>query len=174
MTCYKYMNHEPELGTGVFTAPGSIIIGRVSLGDRSSVWFNSVIRGDEGDIVIGKGSNIQDLCVLHTDRGHILSIGNDVTIGHRCVIHGCVIEDDCLVGMGAVIMNDARIGRGSIVAAGAVVLENTVVPPYSLVAGIPAVVKKTLPENTLSAVKLGAEIYRHLSANHMDDSEVVV
>ncbi len=173
MTCYTHMNHQPELGVDVYAAPGSMIIGRVRLGDRASVWFNSVIRGDEGEIVIGNGSNIQDLCVLHTDRGHVLSIGNDVTVGHRCVIHGCVIEDDCLIGMGAVVMNGARIGRGSIVAAGAVVLENTVVPPYSLVAGIPATVKKTLPEETLSGVKHAAETYRHLSVNHREDSEII-
>ena len=168
MSLYRYMNCSPDIAAGVYMAPGSAVIGKAFLGENVSVWFNSVIRADEGEIRIGEGTNIQDLCVLHTDEGHCLSIGKNVTVGHRCVIHGCIIEDNCLIGMGAIIMNGARIGTGSVIAAGSVVLENIVIPPFSLAAGVPATVKKTLPPESTGMVGHASGIYRMLASNYRD------
>lgn len=141
---YEIVGSRPEIHESVFLAPTSSVMGRVRIGERSSVWFGSVLRGDTEDIVIGKETNIQDLSVIHADPGAPAIIGDRVTVGHRCIIHGCIIEDDCLIGMGAIVMNRSRIGKGSVIAAGSVILENTEIPPYSLVAGIPGKVKRTL------------------------------
>ena len=118
-----------------------------------------MVRGDEATITIGEDSNIQDLSVCHIDPGKPLVLGDRVTIGHQCVIHGCVIEDDCLIGMGAVVMNGAHIGRGSIVGAGAVVLEDTEIPPFSLVVGSPAKVRKTYDESVLKTINRASTTY---------------
>ena len=141
---YEIGGIKPEIHESVFLAPASSVMGRVRIGEKSSVWFGSVLRGDTENLIIGKESNIQDLSVIHADPGAPAIIGDRVTVGHRCIIHGCVIEDDCLIGMGSIIMNRSKIGKGSIIAAGSVVLENTEIPPYSLAAGIPAKVKRTL------------------------------
>ncbi len=143
MTLYSFKNKNPKLHPSVFIAPTAQIIGNVTIGKQSSVWFQTVIRGDFDTITVGERTNIQDLCMCHADENIPLKIGNGVTIGHRAVIHGCTIENDCLIGMGAIVMNHAVIGKGSIVAAGAVVLEGTIIPPYSLVTGSPGKVKKT-------------------------------
>lgn len=143
MTLYAYKNTEPELHPTVYTAPTVQIIGDVHIGKNSSVWFHSVLRADLDRIRIGERTNIQDLCTCHVDINRPIKIGNGVTIGHRCILHGCTIEDNCLIGMGAIVMNQAVIGKGSVVAAGAIVLEKTIVPPYSLVAGCPGKIKKT-------------------------------
>ncbi|NOX35740.1 MAG: gamma carbonic anhydrase family protein [Deltaproteobacteria bacterium] len=142
MTRYSYKNFSPKLHPSVFIAPTAQIIGDVHIGKKSSVWFQSVIRGDLDKISIGERTNIQDICMCHADENIPLKIGNGVTIGHRSVIHGCTIEDGCLIGMGAIIMNHAVIGKGSVVAAGAVVLEKVIISPYSLVVGSPGKVKK--------------------------------
>ncbi len=141
----SYDGKRPRLAPDVFVAPGAVIIGDVVIGEGSSIWYNTVVRGDMGSVAIGRHTNIQDLCVLHmtTDVSN-LTIGNEVTVGHRVVLHGCTIEDRCLIGMGAVILDNAVIGRDSIVAAGAVVTERAIIPPNSLVVGMPARVKKTL------------------------------
>lgn len=137
MPLYAFKAHIPLIHPSVFVAPSAQIIGNVRIGTDSSVWFQTVIRGDLDAIAIGEKTNIQDLCMCHADEGIPLTIGCGITVGHRCVIHGCTIGDGCLVGMGAVIMNHAVIGEGSVIAAGAVVLENTVIPPHSLVTGSP-------------------------------------
>ncbi|WP_291346199.1 gamma carbonic anhydrase family protein [Desulfobacula sp.] len=142
MTLYTYKNNQPELHPTVYVAPTAQIIGNVHIGKKSSIWFQTVIRGDFDKISVGERTNIQDLCMCHADENIPLKIGNGVTIGHRCVIHGCTIEDECLIGMGAVVMNHSVIGKGSIVAAGTVVLEKTIIPPYSLVTGSPGKIKK--------------------------------
>lgn len=159
MTLYRIMGVTPDIDETVFIAPGSAIIGNVRIGKNSSVWFNSVLRGDSDSITIGEGTNIQDLTVCHTDPGSPLIVGDRVTVGHRCVLHGCLIEDDCLIGMGAVVMNGARIGRGSIIAAGSVILENTTVPEFSLVAGGPGKVKRTLDEKVLDLIGKSSRVY---------------
>lgn len=143
MTRYSFKNSIPQIHSTAFIESTAKIIGNVQVGKNSSVWFYSVLRGDFDKIVVGDNTNIQDLCVCHADKNVPLKIGNGVTVGHRCVIHGCTIKDDCLIGMGSIIMNNAVIGKGSTVAAGSVVLENTIVPPYSLITGIPGKIKIT-------------------------------
>lgn len=143
MPFFSYKQNSPLVHPSVFIAPGAQIIGNVHIGIDSSVWFQTVIRGDMDEIRIGERTNIQDLCVCHADENVPLWIGDGVTVGHRCVIHGCTIEDECLIGMGAIIMNRAVIGQGSVIGANALVLEGSVIPPYSLVTGSPGKVKKT-------------------------------
>ncbi|HCY87278.1 MAG TPA: gamma carbonic anhydrase family protein [Desulfobacteraceae bacterium] len=161
MTLYAFKHNRPKVHESVFIAPTAQVIGEVRIHRNASVWFQTVIRGDMELITIGENTNIQDLTMCHADEGIPLTIGSGVTVGHRCVIHGCTIEDDCLIGMGAVVMNKAVIGRGSIVAAGAVILENTVIPPFSLVAGSPGKIKKTYSESdsALNSIRNAADIY---------------
>ncbi len=142
MTLYSYKNIVPDIHDSVFIAPGAKIIGDVQIGRDSSVWFQTVLRGDVAEIRIGERTNIQDLCMGHVARDTPLIIGNGVTIGHNCCVHGCTIGDGCLIGMGAVLLNKSVIGEGCVIAAGALVLENTIIEPYSLVTGSPGKVKK--------------------------------
>jgi carbonic anhydrase/acetyltransferase-like protein (isoleucine patch superfamily) len=162
-----YGGKTPDLAPDVFVAPGAVIIGDVTIGAGSSIWYNTVIRGDVGSVTIGRDTNIQDLCLLHmtTDLSDLI-IGDEVTVGHRAVLHGCTIEDRCLIGMGAVILDNALIGAGSVVASGSVVTERTVIPPNSLVAGMPAKVKKTSTEGGLSPSTRIARRYRDLAREH--------
>lgn len=134
----------PTIGNDVFIAPGAVIVGDVTIGDGSSIWFNVVLRGDVAPIRIGKGTNIQDLSLLHVDRGNPCIVGDNVTIGHSAIVHGTVVEDDVTIAMGAVVLSWSHIGRGSVIAAGAVVPERMVVEPGSLMVGIPATRKSTL------------------------------
>ena len=170
MSCYAYKDHQPRIHPTAFVAPTAQIIGQVSVGKKSSVWFQAVIRGDEDRITIGDGTNIQDQTTCHADDNVPLTIGNGVIVGHNCVVHGCTIEDDCLIGMGAVVMNHCVVGRGSVIAAGAVVLEGTIVPPHSLVAGSPAVIKKTYDnaDQVLAHIQKGAQTYVDGSRNYLN------
>ncbi len=132
-------NIMPQFGNNCFIAPNATIIGDVVMGNDCSIWFNAVVRGDVNSIIIGDKVNIQDGAVVHcTYEKAKTIIGNNVSIGHNAIVHGCTIEDDVLVGMGAIVMDHARVGSNSIVAAGAVVLEKTVVEPGSIYAGVPA------------------------------------
>lgn len=131
--------HTPAFGAGIFLAETAVVIGDVVMGDECSVWYNAVVRGDVHRIRIGDRVNVQDGAVLHcTYQRAALTIGNDVSIGHNAIVHGCTIHDKVLVGMGAIVMDHAEIGAGSVIAAGAVVLQNTKVEPGSLMAGVPA------------------------------------
>ncbi len=168
MPSYKIDNITPEIDPSVFIANNATVVGNVHIGVQSSVWFNCVVRGDADAISIGKETNVQDLTMIHADTGIPTKIGNNVTTGHRCIIHGCTIEDYCLIGMGAIVMNGAKIGRGSMVAAGAVVMENSEVPPYSMVAGIPAKVKKTFEEDIIDMINVYAQVYVERSRGYMD------
>jgi carbonic anhydrase/acetyltransferase-like protein (isoleucine patch superfamily) len=159
MPLFRFEDSQPKIDPSVYIAPTASVIGNVTIGKNSSVWFNCVIRGDVDAVVIGENTNIQDLSMCHEDPGKPLIIGNKVTVGHRCIVHGCTIEDECLIGMGAIIMNAAVIGHGSIVAAGTVVLENTVIPPYSLVTGVPGGIKRAHIENALESIRLPGQIY---------------
>lgn len=173
MTLYACKHHIPDIHPSAFIAPTAQIIGRVSIGRESSVWFQTVIRGDLDQIAIGERTNIQDLCTCHADEGIPMTVGNGVTVGHRCVIHGCTIEDNCLIGMGAVVMNKAVIGTGSVVGAGAVVLESTIIPPYSLVLGSPGKVRKTY-ENRAEIeadIREMSEIYMTNSRSYLSPEE---
>jgi carbonic anhydrase/acetyltransferase-like protein (isoleucine patch superfamily) len=142
-----YNNIHPKLEEEVFIAPGAWVIGDVVIGKRSSVWFNSVVRGDEHYIRIGCETNVQDSAVLHgTPVDFPLEIGDRVTIGHGAIVHGCIVEDECMIGMGAIVMDGAKIGKGSLVAAGALITPGFVIPPGSLVMGSPGKIIKTLDE----------------------------
>lgn len=134
----------PTIGEDVFIAPGAVIVGDVEIGVGSSVWFNAVLRGDVAPIRVGAGSNIQDLSLLHVDRGNPCIVGNNVTIGHNAIVHGTVLEDDVTIAMGAVVLSRSHIGSGAVIAAGAVVPEGMRVEPGALMAGVPAVMKRTL------------------------------
>lgn len=150
----------PRLDPTAFVAPGAVVVGDVTLGPESSLWFGAVVRGDEHPVVIGARTNIQDLTVCHeTSWIGPLTIGDDVTVGHRAILHGCTIGDRCMIGMGAILLDGCEIGAESIVAAGAVVPERMIVPPRSLVAGVPAVVKRALTESDLKRITKAAKHY---------------
>jgi len=144
----KVRGIEPRFGSGCFIAENAVVVGDVVMGERCTVWFNAVVRGDVHSIRIGNDTNIQDGAVIHcTYQKAKTVIGSRVSIAHTAVVHGCTVEDDVLIGMGAIIMDDAVIGRGSVIAAGAVVLPGTIVEPDSIYAGMPAKkVKDTGPE----------------------------
>jgi carbonic anhydrase/acetyltransferase-like protein (isoleucine patch superfamily) len=158
----------PSVDATAFVAPNATLIGAVTLAENSSVFYGSVLRGDTDLISIGAGSNVQDNVSMHTDRGLQLVVGSGVSIGHGAVMHGCTIGDDCLIGMGATVLNRAVIGEGSLVAAGAVVLEDTVIPPRSLVAGVPAKVRRELTEDEIAGVRLNAAHYVELAREHRE------
>jgi carbonic anhydrase/acetyltransferase-like protein (isoleucine patch superfamily) len=141
----------PTMGTDCFIAPNATIVGDVEMGNHCSVWFNAVLRGDVNSIRLGNKVNVQDGAVIHcTFEKTKTLVGNNVSIGHNAIVHGCVIEDNVLIGMGAIVMDNAHIGSNSIIAAGAVVLENTVVPPGSIYAGVPAKKVKDISKDKIS------------------------
>ena len=139
----EFKGMRPDIDKAAYIAENATISGDVTLGENSSVWFNAVMRAEVAPIIVGALSNVQDHVMLHADYDCPVTIGNRVSIGHSAIVHGATIEDRVIVGMGAIVMNGAVIGEGSIIAAGALVKEGMVVPPYSLVAGVPGVVKKT-------------------------------
>ncbi len=129
-----------------FIAPGAQVLGDVSLGERASLWYNTVVRGDMAPIAIGAETNIQDLSMVHVDEGVPCTIGRRVGVGHRAILHGCTVEDECLVGMGAILLNGVRVGRGSVIGAGAVVPEGVEIPAESVVLGVPARIVRTVDD----------------------------
>jgi carbonic anhydrase/acetyltransferase-like protein (isoleucine patch superfamily) len=144
---------------GAHVASNAIVTGDVSFGESANVWFGCVLRGDDAPLVVGARTNIQDLTMVHADPGVSNVIGADVTVGHRCVLHGARVEDRCLIGMGAILLGGSVIGAESLVAAGAVVKENFVVPPRSLVAGVPAKVVRTLTDEEVARIAGSADGY---------------
>jgi carbonic anhydrase/acetyltransferase-like protein (isoleucine patch superfamily) len=152
--------HSPRIGRDVFLAPNATIIGDVEIADGASVWFGAVLRGDIGPIRIGPRTNVQDLACVHLTEGLSQTVlGADVTVGHGAILHGCVVGDRCLVGMGSVVLDNAQIGEGSVIAAGSVVTARTVIPPRSLVRGTPArVIREVTPEEGALGV-IGAAHY---------------
>jgi carbonic anhydrase/acetyltransferase-like protein (isoleucine patch superfamily) len=158
----------PAVGADVFIAPSAQVIGDVALGDGASVWHGAVVRGDVGRIRIGAYTNIQDLCVCHvTTGGPELVVGARVTVGHRAILHSCAIGDGCLIGMGSIILDGVKIGNGSIVAAGSVLLAGLEVPPMSLVAGVPGVVKRTIDRAASERLARNAEEYHQLALAYL-------
>jgi carbonic anhydrase/acetyltransferase-like protein (isoleucine patch superfamily) len=149
-----------------FIAQGAIVLGDVVLGKDVSVWYNAVLRGDTDKISVGEGTNIQDLSMLHADPGIPCVVGNRVTVGHRVILHGCTIEDDCLIGMGAIVLNGVRVGRGSVIGAGAVLLEDTDVPPGSVVVGIPARVVRAVDKGMKERIGHGWRHYVDQARRH--------
>lgn len=165
---YSHLAQNPHIADTAWVAPSVELIGDVSLGESSSIWYAVVVRADTETISIGAGSNIQDGSVLHADPGIPLQVGDQVTVGHRVVLHGCTIADQVLVGMGAIVMNRARIGAGSIIGAGAVVTQGTEVPPGSLVLGAPAKVVRQISAAEREAIIANADRYRQHAAAHRD------
>ncbi len=156
----------PRLAAGVYLAPGAVVIGDVEIGEASSVWFNAVIRGDVAPIRIGSGSNIQDGAVLHVDRGTPCFVGDDVTIGHACVVHGTTVGDGVTIGMGATVLSRSTIGAEAIVAAAALVPEDATVAAGALVMGVPAREKRQLTAAERAASRENARRYVRNAAHY--------
>jgi carbonic anhydrase/acetyltransferase-like protein (isoleucine patch superfamily) len=159
---------EPKVDEGAFVAPTSSVIGDVTLEAGASVWYGAVVRGDVERISVGTQSNIQDNCTLHADPGFPVTIGARVSVGHNAVVHGASVGDDCLIGMGATVLNGAVIGAGSLVAAQALVPQAMEVPPGSLVAGVPAKVKRELTEEERQGITLNGTMYAELAKAHRE------
>jgi carbonic anhydrase/acetyltransferase-like protein (isoleucine patch superfamily) len=160
MSLYTLDGEGPDLGPSAWVAPGARLIGKVILGAEASVWFNAVLRGDNEPITIGRGSNVQDGSVCHTDMGSPLIVGADCTIGHMAMLHGCIIGEGSLIGMGAVVLNGARIGRGALIGAGALVTEGKEIPDGVLAIGRPAKVVRDLSPDEIAGLARAAEGYR--------------
>jgi carbonic anhydrase/acetyltransferase-like protein (isoleucine patch superfamily) len=162
-----YRDKNPDLTRAAFVAPGADVIGDVVLGEDSSIWYQCTVRGDLNWIRIGRRTNIQDGSVIHVDSpSWPVKVGNEVTVGHRAILHGCTIEDLCLIGMGAVLLNDVVVGTGSLIAAGSVVLEGREIPPGSLVAGVPAKVLRQLGSDDIERFRESASHYVELAHEH--------
>lgn len=158
----------PTIAPDAWVAPGAVVVGDVTLGSRASVWYNCVLRGDIAPIRIGARTNVQDLTMVHVDTDRPCEVGADVGIGHRAIIHGCTIEDGCLVGMGSVILSHAVIGEGSVIAAGAVVTEGMEVPPGRLVVGVPGRIVREVDDELRARTRMTVEHYLALSKGHRE------
>lgn len=159
MTSYPKAGLFRELDGGAFAAQNAVITGEVELGEDANVWFGCVLRGDDATIRIGARTNVQDLTMIHADIDVPNVIGEDVTIGHRCVLHGASVGDRCLIGMGAILLGGSTIGEESIIGAGAVVKEGMVVPPRSLVVGVPAKIVREVSDEAVAAIRRSADGY---------------
>lgn len=160
----------PDISDTAWVAPNATLIGAVTLHENSSVFYGAVLRADVDAITLGAGSNLQDNVTVHCDAGVPTTIGSGVSVGHAATLHGCTIEDDCLIGMGATVLNRSVIGAGSLVAAGTVVLEGTVVPPGSLVAGVPGKVRRELTDDEIVGIRDNASRYLGYAAAHREAS----
>jgi len=161
-----FAGQSPAVDATAWLAPTATVIGRATIATDASVFYGAVVRADMDRIVLGAGSNLQDNVVVHTDFGYPTQIGAGVSVGHAAVVHGCTIEDDCLIGMNATVLNGAVIGTGSLVAAGTVVLEGTQMPPRALVAGVPGKVRRELTAEEHARIVTNAAHYRELAAQH--------
>ena len=162
-----FANKTPSISGNSFIAPDSVIIGDVTIDEESSIWFKAVLRGDINWIKIGKWTNIQDGCIIHvTGEKSPTTVGSYVTVGHGAILHGCTIEDSCLIGMGAIILDNAVIGNGSLIAAGAMVKSGTIIPPQSMVAGNPAIIKRRISNDEKEYFKEWALHYRETSKGY--------
>lgn len=159
MALYELDGEAPKLAPGAWVADSAEVIGKVVLGEDASIWFGAVLRGDNETLTIGRNSNVQDLSVVHSDHGSPTMIGDNVTIGHQVMLHGCTIGDNSLIGIQAVILNNAKIGRNSIVGAGSVVTEGKEFPDNSLIIGSPAKVVRTLDDAAAAKLRQSAEHY---------------
>jgi carbonic anhydrase/acetyltransferase-like protein (isoleucine patch superfamily) len=164
----SFQGHAPQVPATCYVDLSAQLIGDVALGEHSSVWMNAVLRGDVHSIRVGSNSNVQDCAVLHGQRNlYSVTVGDWVTIGHNATVHGCVVEDECLIGIGARVLNDCRIGSGSIIAAGAVVPEHTVVPPRTLWAGVPAKMRRELSADDRKLILQYAQNYLDYTAIYL-------
>lgn len=171
MPIYALADWRPELPPEgeYWIAPDANVIGRVRLAKGVSVWFGSVLRGDNDWISIGENSNIQDLCALHTDPGIPLSLGANVSAGHGAVVHGATVGDNCIIGMGATLLNRSKIGRNCIVGANALVPEGKEFPDNSLIVGVPARVARSIPDSDIPMLLLNAQVYLHRWQRYRDE-----
>ncbi|WP_300267553.1 gamma carbonic anhydrase family protein [Microbacterium sp.] len=160
----------PRIAEDGFVADGARVIGDVTIAAESSVWYNAVLRADSASITLGAGSNVQDNVSVHVDKGHPTVIGENVSIGHNAVVHGCTIGDGSLIGMGAVVLSGAVIGSGCLIAGGAVILGGTEIPDGSLVAGVPAKVRRELSDEEKADLVANAALYRGHVRSHRDAS----
>ncbi|MFW5999000.1 MAG: gamma carbonic anhydrase family protein [Halanaerobiaceae bacterium] len=160
----------PEIEEKVFLAPGAHIIGDVHIYEKVSIWHNAVIRGDLASIEIKSNTNIQENSTIHVDKNYPVFIGKNVTVGHNSIIHGCTIEKNCLIGMGATILSGAHIKEGSIIGAGALVIENQIIPPRSLIVGLPGKVKRKITEKETDKIKHSADHYCQLALTYLEDN----
>jgi carbonic anhydrase/acetyltransferase-like protein (isoleucine patch superfamily) len=160
--------HHPQLDPAAWVAANATVIGAATIGPDSGIFFGAIVRADVATVSIGSGTNVQDNAVVHTDPAFPTRIGSDVTIGHGAIVHGCTVEDNCLIGMHATVLNGAVVGAGSLVAAGAVVREGAVIPPDSLVAGVPAQVRRPLTDAERERVQHNASSYRLLTQAYRD------
>jgi carbonic anhydrase/acetyltransferase-like protein (isoleucine patch superfamily) len=168
----SYLGHNPVIPASCYVDVSAQVVGKVQLVEHASVWMNAVLRGDVHSIRLGANSNVQDCAVLHGMRHkYPVIVGDWVTIGHNATVHGCVVEDACLIGMGATILNGARIGEGSIIAAGAVITENTVVAPNTLWAGVPAKERRRLDPKDREAILIYARNYVDYTATYLKERE---
>ncbi|GAA5165666.1 gamma carbonic anhydrase family protein [Ornithinimicrobium tianjinense] len=158
----SYRGKSPSVSADAWLAPGVVLVGDVRVEAGASIWFGTVVRAEDGAVVIEQDANIQDGCVLHADQGHVLTVGANTSVGHRAVLHGCTVGRDALVGMGAVVLNDAVIGAGAMLAAGGVVLEGTHIPDGGLAAGVPAKVRRELSTEEREQVRQNGRIYTGL------------
>jgi carbonic anhydrase/acetyltransferase-like protein (isoleucine patch superfamily) len=167
----SYNGHTPRIPESCYVDVSAQVIGDVILGEQASIWMNAVVRGDVHSIRIGARSNVQDCAVLHGMR-HLypVHVGEGVSIGHNATVHGCVIEDNCLIGIGARVLNNARIGEGSIIAAGAVIPEGLVIPPRSLVTGVPGKIRRQLTDSDEELVRMYARNYLEYSAQYKKEA----
>lgn len=159
MALYELDGVAPQLATGAWVADSAEVIGNVRLDENASIWFGAVLRGDNETMTIGRNSNVQDMSMLHSDPGSPLTIGENVTIGHQVMLHGCTIGDNSLIGIQAVVLNNAKIGRNSIVGAGSVVTEGKEFPDNSLIFGSPAKVMRTISDEDAARLRHGSEHY---------------
>ena len=165
-----YKGKSPKIDESCFVAETAIVLGDVEIGPQCSIWYGASLRGDVNYIRIGRGTSVQDNVTCHVDRGEFpLEIGEQVTLGHNCVVHGCTIEDRCLIGMGAIVLDGAVVGEESIVAAGAVVTPGTTVPPRSLAAGVPAKVIRELTGADVQAIVNNAQAYIKLNGIYLEE-----
>ncbi|HVJ48027.1 gamma carbonic anhydrase family protein [Desulfitobacterium sp.] len=169
---FKFQEKTPHLGDHVFLAEGTHVIGDVQIGDESSVWYNTVIRGDLAPISIGKRCNIQDLSMLHVNQGQPLRIEDEVTVGHSVVLHGCTIKNGSLIGMGSIIMNGAVIEEETLVAAGSLVTENKTFPPRVMIMGSPAKVIRELTPQEIKSLHETALRYSQKAVEHSENLQL--
>lgn len=153
------MKKNPTIPETAYVAPGAVVLGDVTVGTDVGIWYNAVVRGDRGPIVIGNSSNIQDNCVVHVDDGYDVVLGKNVTVGHGAILHGCRIGDNTLIGMGAIVMNGAKIGNNCVIGAGALVTQGMEIPDHSLAFGNPAKIKRGVTEEEIQANLRNAKIY---------------
>ena len=166
----RYLELVPELADGVLLAPGATVVGDVRLGRDVSIWYGAIARGDIAEVTVGDRSNLQDGTVVHVGDRSPCIVGADVVVGHRVMLHGCRVEDACLIGMQATLLDDAVIGEGSIVGAGALVTQRTIIPPHSLVLGAPAKVVRALDPKAADEHRALAGKYTRIKENYLRDS----